>query len=132
MQKSVTAFAKLKKICELKMKINSENDSAKKLEQAFEQRSKGIFIFQLYCSGLTPRSLRAIENIKKLCEEHLKGHYELTVIDILQQPDRIKKNQIITSPTLVKLLPLPIRKFVGDLSNIEKILLRLDLKEQEQ
>ena len=80
-------------------------------------------------TGATPRSVRAVENIKKLCEEHLKGRYELTVTDILQQPDLLKEDLIIAAPTLVKELPLPIRRFIGDLSDTEKILIGLDLKE---
>jgi circadian clock protein KaiB len=111
------------------MRNIDEEDRAKKPGQTFNKRSKSIFIFRLYVSGATPRSLRAIENIKKLCEKYLTKRYELTVIDVLQQPALLKEEQIFATPTLVKKLPLPIRKFIGDLSNIEKILVGLDIKE---
>jgi circadian clock protein KaiB len=77
---------------------------------------------------MTPKSTRAISNIKKICEEHLNGRYDLQVIDIYQQPTLAKGEQIIAAPTLIKRLPLPLRKFIGDMSNTEKILLGLDLR----
>jgi circadian clock protein KaiB len=112
------------------MRNTNKEDSAKKPGQTFKKPSKSIFIFRLYVSGTTQRSLRAIENIKALCETHLKERYELTVIDILQQPGQLKEDQIIATPTLVKKLPLPLRKLIGDFSSIEKILVVLDIKER--
>jgi circadian clock protein KaiB len=76
---------------------------------------------------MTPKSLRAIDNVKKICDEHLKGRYELEVIDIYQQPDYAKTEQIIAAPTLIKKLPLPLRKFIGDMSNKDRILVGLDI-----
>ena len=76
---------------------------------------------------MTPKSIKAIENIRKICEENLQGRYELEVIDIYQQPAIAKKEEIIAAPTLIKKLPLPLRKFIGDMSNEEKILIGLDL-----
>ena len=76
---------------------------------------------------MTPKSINAIENIRKICEENLKGRYELEVIDIYQQPEYAKKEEIIAAPTLIKKLPLPLRKFIGDMSNKDKILVGLDL-----
>ena len=112
------------------MKNNIKEDSAKKLEQALENRSKGTFVFRLYITGTASSSTRSVENIQKLCEEYLKDRYELTVVDILQQPSLLKEEQIVAAPTLLKKLPLPIRKFIGDLSDTEKILLRLDLRKK--
>ena len=76
---------------------------------------------------MTPKSIKAIQNIRKICEENLKGRYEFEVIDIYQQPEYAKKEDILAAPTLIKKLPLPLRKFIGDMSNEEKILIGLDL-----
>ena len=76
---------------------------------------------------MTPRSIKAIENIRKICEENLQGRYELEVIDIYQQPEYAKKEQILAAPTLIKKLPLPLRRFIGDMSDKEKILIGLNL-----
>jgi circadian clock protein KaiB len=83
---------------------------------------------RLYVAGLSRLSLRAIENLKKICEENLQGRYELEVIDIYQQPVLAQGEQIIAVPTLIKKLPLPLRRFIGDLSQTEKILVGLDLR----
>ena len=83
---------------------------------------------RLYVTGTTPKSVRAIQNLKQICDEHLQGRCDLEVIDIYQQPVLAEGDQIIAVPTLIKKLPLPLRKFIGDLSNAEKILLGLDLK----
>lgn len=88
----------------------------------------GKYVLKLYVTGMTPRSVSALENLKKICEEHLEGNYELEVIDIYQQPMLARGEQIIATPTLIRQLPLPLRKFIGDLSNTERILLGLDLK----
>ena len=85
------------------------------------------YVLRLYVTGMTPKSINAIENIRKICEENLKGRYELEVIDIYQQPEYAKKEEILAAPTLIKKLPLPLRKFIGDMSNEEKILVGLDL-----
>ncbi len=76
---------------------------------------------------MTPKSIQAIENIRKICDEHLKGRCQLEVIDIYQQPNYAKTEQLIAAPTLIKKLPLPLRKFIGDMSNKEKILIGLDI-----
>ena len=83
---------------------------------------------KLYVTGTTPRSQKAIVNIRKICEEHLEGRYELEVIDVTQNPTLAKGEQIIAAPTLIKKLPLPIRRFIGDMSQTERILLGLDLR----
>jgi circadian clock protein KaiB len=100
----------------------------KELEDALKERETGQYVLRLYVAGLNRISLRAIENLNKICEEHLQGRYELEVIDIYQQPVLAQGEQIIAVPTLIKQLPLPLRRFIGDLSQTEKIIVGLDLK----
>ena len=85
------------------------------------------YVLKLYVNGSTSRSMRAIKNIKKICEDHLSGCYSLDVIDIHQQPALAKGEQIIAVPTLIKKLPAPLRVFIGDLSDTQKVLFGLDL-----
>ncbi len=89
---------------------------------------EGMYVLRLYMAGLTPNSRRALENIKEICEKYLAGRYELEVIDIYQEPVLSRGEQIIAAPTLVKQLPPPLRKFIGDLSDTERVLVGLDLK----
>ena len=94
-----------------------------------ESKSRGErYVLRLYVTGLTPRSAEAFATIKAICEEHLEGRYDLEVIDIYQQPTLAKDEQIIAVPTLVKRLPLPLRRFIGNLSDEERVLLGLDLR----
>lgn len=102
--------------------------------EAFEDALKGSrrrakYIFRLYVSGSSTRSLRAVYNLRKLCEEYLKDDYDLEVIDIYKNPDAAREEQIIAAPTLVKQLPQPLRRFIGDLSNTKKLLVGLDIEE---
>jgi circadian clock protein KaiB len=90
------------------------------------------YILRLYITGMTPRSTKAIENIKKICEDYLKGRYDLEIIDIYQQPALAEGEQIIAAPTLIKKLPLPLRRFIGDMSMTDKILLGLDLRPKKK
>jgi circadian clock protein KaiB len=85
------------------------------------------YILRLYVTGMTPRSLRALKNLQTICDEYLKGRYDLEVIDIYQQPVLTKGEQIIAAPTLIKKLPLPMRRIIGDMSNRQRVLLGLDL-----
>lgn len=85
------------------------------------------YVLRLYIIGNTLQSTRAISNIRKICEEHLEGRYELEVVDIAQHPTLAKGEQIIAAPTLIKKLPLPLRRFIGDMSQTERILVGLDL-----
>jgi circadian clock protein KaiB len=87
------------------------------------------WVLRLYVAGSTPQSVRAIANIKKICEEHLKGRYDLEVIDLYQKPNLAQGEQIIAVPTLLKKLPLPLRRIIGDMSNLERVLIGLDLRE---
>lgn len=103
-------------------------DSKAAFEQALQETDHPHYLLKLYVSGMTPKSQRAIENVQKICEEHLKGRFELEIIDIYQQPIFAKDGQIVAVPTLVKELPPPLRKFIGDLSQTERILAGLDLR----
>ena len=89
---------------------------------------KEQYVLRLYVTGMTPRSAEAISSIKAICEKHLDGHYDLEVIDIYQQPSLAKDEQIIAAPTLVKKLPMPLRRLVGNLSQEDRVLLGLDLR----
>ena len=86
-----------------------------------------LYLLRLCVSGMNLRSRKAIENIKRICEEHLPGHYELEVIDLYQQPELAAKHQVIVTPTLLKTLPIPARRLIGDLSNTEEALRRLGI-----
>jgi circadian clock protein KaiB len=97
-------------------------------DELLQQKGKAKYVLRLYIAGLTPRSQGAIRNIKKICEDHLQGRYDLEVIDVYQQPVLAKGEQIIAAPRLIKKLPLPLRRFIGDLSDSERILLGLDLR----
>jgi len=90
------------------------------------------YVLRLYVAGTTSKSIRAVANIKEICETSLKNRYDLEVIDIYQQPVLVKGQQIIAAPTLVKQLPLPLRKFIGDMSDTQRILVGLDLKDKNQ
>lgn len=86
------------------------------------------YVLRLYVTGTTRNSARAIVNIRKICEEHLQGRYELEIVDISLHPALAEGEQIIAAPTLIKLLPLPLRRFIGDMSQTERVLLGLDLR----
>jgi circadian clock protein KaiB len=90
------------------------------------------YVLRLYVAGTSSKSVRAVANIKEICESSLKNRYDLEVIDIYQQPVLMKGEQIIAAPTLVKKLPLPLRKFIGDMSDTERILVGLDLRPRDQ
>ena len=87
---------------------------------------------RLYVAGQTPKSLAAFANLKKICEEHLAGEYHIEVIDLLKNPQLASGDQILAIPTLVRKLPEPIRKIIGDLSNTERVLVGLDIREQKE
>jgi circadian clock protein KaiB len=98
-------------------------------DRAIAKLEKDKYILRLYITGSTTRSVMAITNLKKICEEYLEGRYELEVIDLYQKPSLAIGDQIIAAPTLIKKLPLPFRRIIGDMSNKEKVLLGLDLRE---
>jgi circadian clock protein KaiB len=102
------------------------------LERGPEEAKEKKYLLRLYVAGTTPRSTQAIMNIKQICEEHLRGRYHLEVIDIYQQPVLAKGEQIIAAPTLVKKLPPPLRRFIGSMADVERILVGLDIKPAEE
>jgi len=114
------------------MKGKKAPNDVELFEQAVKEAGEKKYLLRLYVAGATPKSTQAIMNIKKICEEHLKGRYDLEVIDIYQQPTLAKGEQIIAAPTLVKKLPLPLRKFIGSMADMERILVGLDLKPVEE
>ena len=87
------------------------------------------WILRLYVAGQTPKSLTAFANLKKICEEHLEGRYRIEVIDLIKNPTLAEGDQILAIPTLVRKLPEPVKKIIGDLSNTERVLVGLDLRE---
>ena len=91
------------------------------------EASSEQYVLRLYVTGMTPRSIRAVENVRAICERYLRGRYDLEVIDVYQQPTLAKGEQIVAAPTLIRKLPLPLRRVIGDLSDTDKVLLGLDL-----
>ena len=110
------------------MKTTKGKHSTATYERSFAKPDQSHYELRLYVAGMTPRSARAIANIKEICEEHLKGHYDLKVFDLYQLPALTEGEQIIAVPTLIKSLPLPLRRIIGDLSNRDRVLIGLDLK----
>ncbi len=98
------------------------------IKEGAENNPEPTYVLRLFVSGATPRSIEAIACIKAICERELAGRYELEVVDIYQQPGFAKRNEIIAVPFLLKRLPLPVRRLIGDLSNEEKILVGLDMR----
>jgi circadian clock protein KaiB len=111
------------------MKPESIAEQSRKWTDSQGKAAREKYCLRLYVTGTTPKSNRAITNIKRICEEHLRGRYTLEVVDIYQQPVLARGEQIIAAPTLIKRLPLPLRKFIGDMANTERILLGLDLRQ---
>ncbi len=106
---------------------DKQTSSTEDFERLAADSTAATYILRLYVSGMTPRSTEAINNVTALCEEHLKNRYELEVIDIYKQPALAQAAQIVATPTLVKQLPLPLRKLVGTLSDEERVLIGLNL-----
>jgi circadian clock protein KaiB len=101
-------------------------------EELLAKSSAGKYVLRLYVTGSTPQSSRAIENLKRLCEARLKDRYELTVVDLYETPEAARSEQVICAPTLVKQLPPPVRRLIGDLSNTHRVLLALDIKPETE
>jgi circadian clock protein KaiB len=115
------------------MKRQSKSEQTKtQLEKAARAQKTERYVLRLYVAGLTPRSTAAIQSVKQMCEEHLKDRYELEIIDIYQQPTLAKGEQIIAAPTLIKKLPLPLRRLIGNMADQEKLLVGLDLRPREE
>jgi len=109
------------------MKQKKVKDSTKSFEEVLRKSLKNKYVLRLYVTGMTPKSTQAIQNIKKICDAELHGRYDLEVIDIYQRPFLVQGEQIIATPTLIKELPLPLRRFIGDMSDTERIVLGLDV-----
>jgi circadian clock protein KaiB len=109
------------------MTLKERNASRAAFELAGKAPLEVGYVLRLYVSGMTPRSARAVKNLQAICDEYLEGRYDLEVVDIYQQPVLTKGEQIIAAPTLIKKLPLPMRRIIGDMSNKERVLLGLDL-----
>jgi len=110
-------------------KEDATPDDLATFEAAAAAPDTARYVLRLYVTGTTPHSARAIVNIRTICEEHLHGRYELEIVDISQRPTLAEGEQIIAAPTLIKKLPLPLRRFIGDMSQTERILFGLDLRE---
>jgi len=107
--------------------MQSTHPKPEPFEQPLTPSHTELYLLTLYVTGATPQSTAAILNIKKVCEERLEGRYELEVIDIYQQPKLAQSEQIIAAPTLVKKLPLPVRKLIGNMSDVKRVLIGLGL-----
>jgi circadian clock protein KaiB len=91
--------------------------------------SDGTYHLRLYVAGQSPKSVRAVENLRKVCEEHLADRYTIELVDLTENPERARSDEIIAVPTLIRKLPEPIRRIIGDLSDTEKVLIGLQLRE---
>jgi len=97
-------------------------------EQAIGAQARPVYLLRLYVTGTTPRSIRAIANLRKICDEHLPERYDLEVVDLYQQPHLAEGDQVVAAPTLIKLFPSPLKRIIGDMSNTAQVLVGLDLQ----
>ena len=111
--------------------MDDQDCTTRAFESAIKNPSSEKYILHLYVAGMNPKSLQAVENIKRICEEYLPGRYQLDVIDIYQQPILAKNGQIVAAPTLVKELPLPLRKLIGSMSDTDRVLVGMDVQTAE-
>jgi circadian clock protein KaiB len=112
---------------EYSMKPKKENSDQRIKEKEPDNTADDKWVLRLYVAGQTPKALTAFTNLKKICEEQLMGKYAIEVIDLLINPQLGNEDQILALPTLVRKLPVPVRKIIGDLSNTERVLVGLDL-----
>ena len=110
------------------MALSGDNPLMGEEESANETAPERRYELRLYVAGQTPRSVEAFANLEKICEEHLKGRYSIEVIDLLENPKLARGDQILAIPTLVRKLPEPIRKIIGNLTDTERVLIGLDLR----
>jgi circadian clock protein KaiB len=112
--------------------LNTNEDgldsSAQALEEAMKKSSANRYVLTLYITGATPQSTQALMRIREVCAIHLEGRYDLEVVDIYQQPQLARDAQIVAAPTLVKELPAPLRKLIGNLSDVQRVLVGLGLQ----
>jgi circadian clock protein KaiB len=95
------------------------------------RKTPGRYVLRLYVAGLSSRSTTAIRNVRRICDEHLKGRYDLEVIDLYEHPTLARGEQIIAAPTLIKTLPHPLRRLIGDMADSNRVLVGLDLRPKE-
>jgi circadian clock protein KaiB len=112
------------------VKIKHEKSKTSRRKKQPTKARSDKWVLRLYIAGQTPKAVTAFNNLKLICEEHLKGKYEIEVIDLLKNPQLARDHQIFAIPTLVRKLPLPVRNIIGDLSNTERVLVGLDLINQ--
>jgi len=110
------------------MKTNRSKRAPPKARTALPKATSSRFIMKLYVAGQSPKSVTAIANLRRICEENLHGRYQMEVIDLYQQPQLAKGEQIVAVPTLIRKLPPPLRRIIGDLSDTERVLVGLDLR----
>ena len=111
----------------MKIKPGGKDDTAA-FEKALAQTGAGRYVLTLYVTGTSQRSIQSIDAIKSLCEQPLRGRYDLEVVDLYQQPRKAKDDQIFAAPTLIKKLPPPYRRLIGDLTQRDRVLIALNLK----
>ena len=112
------------------MNANPAGRAQSNVNKGLPEVASTRYILKLYVAGQSPRSVSAITNINRICEENLQGRYELDVIDLYQQPQLAQGEQIIAVPTLIRKLPLPLRRIIGDMSNTERVLVGLDIQKK--
>jgi len=100
----------------------------KRRKPAASRRTKAKYLLRLYVTGTTGKSMRAIQNVRRICEEHLRGLYDLEVVDIYKNLPLARGDQIVAAPTLIKKLPAPLRRLIGDMSDEQRVLVGLDLR----
>jgi len=113
------------------MNPSQSEENLPNLEEALADRAGAHYELRLYVAGFTPRSVTAIATVKKICEEQLRGRYELEVVNLYDVPTLAKDEQIVAVPTLIKKLPLPLRRVIGDMADTNKLLVGLDLSKKD-
>ena len=108
--------------------ISDIKDCTSAFEEAHAKKGEEKYVLRLYVAGMGPKSVQAINNVKKICEEYLQGRCQIEVIDIYQNPIYAKDGQIVAAPTLIKELPLPLKKIIGSMSDTERVLVGLDIE----
>ncbi len=111
-----------------KTRMSDVKDSTAAFKEALIKKEDEKYVLHLYVAGMGPKSIRAMDNIKHICEEYMPGKYKLEVIDIYQHPVFAREGQIVAAPTLIKELPPPLRKLIGSMEDTERVLLGMDLK----
>ena len=113
-------------------KSKTSRESLSDFEAAVDRSKDDTYVLRLYVSGVSPKSVRAISNVKKMCEKRLAGRYDLEIIDVYQKPTLAVGEQVIAVPTLIKKLPLPFQRLIGDMSNVERVLFGINLIPEEK